>query len=445
MQRLPPAATAPLQSRSQGHHREPDRAPHENHGPIRWQDNHRIHHDHRPDHPHGSDHGRDRQQDALRSLTAPTNINGLLHLAQAHLRGATQPSSRYVAAVIKQVGFLMKSPRCQPPERDQLRALARMLEHAALDFDDAAVGNAGWGLHRLRPGPDADRLVAQVARHVDHFAGRLSGKSIGSACYGLRSLGNGQAAQALSQALTRKVTASTAILNAQEIGNACFGLQTLGNGKAAQDLAQALFEKARVISRLDSTSLTQALFCIPPAPAATPLGLWVMVRLSAIDGAGLSDHEVTSLVGTLARLGLASHVTPTLSHRYERALSEQPPSSSRGSHLEREVREQILQRLAPHLHTALRFGNHLAGFEMDVLMAQPKMLNIEIDGLHHAYPTQNRADRLRDDFLRSQGMDVVRINAAEFGFDPARLAAIAIEAMDLSTETKAPVSSGFIG
>ncbi len=54
----------------------------------------------------------------------------------------------------------------------------------------------------------------------------------------------------------------------------------------------------------------------------------------------------------------------------------------------------------------------LAGFELDIparVLKDKRLIIFEVDGPHHDEPCQNRSDRIRDNFLRKNGIETIRI------------------------------------
>lgn len=92
--------------------------------------------------------------------------------------------------------------------------------------------------------------------------------------------------------------------------------------------------------------------------------------------------------------------------------SENLHSSSPQSPFEVLVYQELLQYLPEH---KIKCNCHTLGFEMDFFIPSLQ-LNIEVDGKYHRGKKLAR-DKRRDAFLRSNGVEVIRIKVTEQGMN----------------------------
>ena len=296
------------------------------------------------------------------------------------------------------------------------------------------IGNAMYGLRNMSSdhAEVRDLLVALTTR-VRTCEERLGSKSLASSLYGLQSLSSDhvEVLQLLS-AIEVKVRTCTETFNDLEIGTALSGLQGMkGDNPEVLSLLLAIAEK--IECPLSTWSLGMALYGLQGllnTPTAQPL-----LERILDDASKLTNNDVKSSIAVLSLGQAICFSLPSFRNtmdsekinQWEERLQfmqknfkkDDLKNSFRGRalHLENEAYRVTVDALKnTDIEVQVSNRRHLYDFfECDIvveIMSQEGkkgvLINLEIDGSNHVEQKKIRFTNLRDAYLKSMGVVVVR-------------------------------------
>lgn len=296
------------------------------------------------------------------------------------------------------------------------------------------VGNAMFGLRNMSSdhAEVRDLLVALTVK-VRTCEEKLNSKSLASSLYGLQSLSSDhvEVLQLLS-AIEVKVRTCTGTFNDIEIGTALSGLQGM-NSDHPEVLSLLLAITEKIEGPLSTWSLGMALYGLQGllnTPTAQPLLEKILDNTLK-----LSNNDVKSSIAVLSLGQAICFSLPSFRNtmdsekinQWDERLyfmrknfnKEGLNNSFRGRalHVENEVYRVIVDALKnTDIEVEVSNKKHLYDFfecdiVIDILPKDSKkgvVINIEIDGCNHAEQRKIRFTNLRDAYLKSMGVVVVR-------------------------------------
>lgn len=343
-------------------------------------------------------------------------------------------------------------------------ALAKVIQAStAARLDGLSIASACYGLRNLGDGEATQALAGALAgliqASVDDGA-RLEGQQIGQACLGLQSLGDSPPARALINALSKAIEASMPVsLDAPSIVSVCHGLQGLSDCTATRNLVDRLVSairgsvlSAKLNSRVVCTAIVgfQGLGDSPSASAlaeslagwadwdaappqlnelihalaaltgdlvATSLGRWALKQLGSLTNKYQAEVPPEALAGIVSAMGMAGsyrHIPSELLNRYKAAFERQSHLQlGKQTSIAHLVGAHLRPQLAPDTEARLKLDNYVLGVRAKFLLVGESPLNVEFELPRSDFPAARRAAKLRDQFLESKGIRVVRIPASD--------------------------------
>jgi hypothetical protein len=292
------------------------------------------------------------------------------------------------------------------------------------------VGNALYGLQSCSSDIAEVRAVLRaLAPKIASCTEALKAQELGNALYGLQSCSSdAPEVRQVLRALAPKFASCTEAFNAQAVGNALYGLQSCSSDYAeVREIISVLEPFCTTCAEpLGAQALGNALFGlqqVAPSVRAPILSVLLprVLQVSATPSA-LSNVDLTLIAhGCVALRYSADHPDEQqLSAVGDACISElsrRTPAST-GSRDEAHLRSFSMQLLVERYGTSAGFlcsgPEYLLGFEADIVLripsetASPRIVNIEIDGIHHGIASKRHFCDMRDAFLRSKGVVVER-------------------------------------
>ena len=284
-----------------------------------------------------------------------------------------------------------------------ISALAPKVKGCSVAFDDQAVGNALYGLQGMSSdSAEVRELISALVPKIRESTAHLSAQAVGNALYGLQGMSSEIAeVRELISALAPKIRECTAHLSAQEVGNALYGICCLV-GSLELDLAvDAIWGNIVHLGLNTSNIKTLSDFDI------MCLGQSIVLCLPVLQGSLKEDdyrkwESVSVLIGT------------ELSSRFSKARD----SMSFQSNVERRM-HAVLTRIFDKSDIMITHNEYLFNlFEADMVLRIPTisgdnfLINIEVDGIHHLREKSKRFCAMRDEYLKSKGVVVSRIEVS---------------------------------
>ena len=294
------------------------------------------------------------------------------------------------------------------------------------------VGNAVYGLRNMSSEhAEVRELLVAITSRVRTCSENLESKSIASALYGLQSLTSDHVEVLhLLSALEEKVRTCIEPFNDQEIGTSFNGLQGM-KGDHPEVLSLLLAIKKRIEIPLSAWALGMTLYGIHgllDAPEAQPL-----LHLILEDALKIKDSDIKTVIAVQSLGQAICYALPSLRHTMdEEKISQWEERLDamrklfKGSDLKLLSRPgaQFVEKGAFRvIIDALKDTDIIATnrtyldnfFECDIVLTIPAtedkeaiVVNIEIDGSNHAEQRKLRFTDLRDEYLRSKGIVVIR-------------------------------------
>ena len=287
--------------------------------------------------------------------------------------------------------------------RALISALVPKVKGCSVAFDAQTVGNALYGLQGMSSdSAEVRELISALVPKIRECTAHLSAQAVGNALYGLQGMSSEIAeVRELISALAPKIRECTAHLSAQEVGNALYGICCLV-GSLELDLAvDAIWGNIVHLGLNTSNIKTLSDFDI------MCLGQSIVLCLPVLQGSLKEDdyrkwESVSVLIGT------------ELSSRYSKARD----SMSFQSNVERRM-HAVLTRIFDKSDIMITHNEYLFNlFEADMVLRIPTisgdnfLINIEVDGIHHLREKSKRFCALRDEYLKSKGVVVSRIEVS---------------------------------
>ena len=327
--------------------------------------------------------------------------------------------------------------------RALISALVPKVKGCSVAFDAQTVGNALYGLQGMSSdSAEVRELISALVPKIRESTAHLSAQAVGNALYGLQGMSSDSAeVRELISALALKIRECTAHLSAQAVGNALYGLQGMSSEIAeVRELISALAPKIReCTAHLSAQEVGNALYGICCLVGSLELDLavdaiWgniVHLGLNTSNIKTLSDFDIMclgqSIVLCLPVLqgslkeddyrkweSVSVLIGTELSSRFSKARD----SMSFQSNVERRM-HAVLTRIFDKSDIMITHNEYLFNlFEADMVLRIPTisgdnfLINIEVDGIHHLREKSKRFCALRDEYLKSKGVVVSRIEVS---------------------------------
>jgi hypothetical protein len=245
-------------------------------------------------------------------------------------------------------------------------------------------------------------LLSALLPKVQSCRESLDSQAVGNALYGLQGMSSDSGeVRALLSALLPKVQSCKESLNAQAVGNALYGLQGSLRSLLSRPLVDFLFlhflklvapsPSLQLLSIVDMVSLGQGVVLSLPA-----------LRDSLSDGEYMKWEETSALLcGELVTRQHEGHSRGGFRSNAERRMYNVSAKALEKSGLLVSSNEHLFDL-----------------FESDVVVRIPRdggdclIVNIEVDGVHHLREKKKRFCMLRDEYLKSKGVVVMRVTVS---------------------------------
>ena len=319
--------------------------------------------------------------------------------------------------------------------RQLVSVLSRKIDSCTEPLEVQAVGNALYGLQGMSSDAlEVRRLVSVLSRKIDSCTEPLDAQAVGNALYGLQGMSSDALeVRQLVSVLTRKIDSRTKPLDGQAVGNALYGLQRLSSVAPEVRNLVALLAQGVIVcdDQLSLQAIGMGLLglsnmdmrtCLPAAQLTSELadqGFAAMFEQG--HGRAFDSRCDTLAVGAVSHLLNCSSHCPTTLHKLlelvamcTRELNKRN-SKSRPAMSESESRLiPVAEEVAAMYGASVSANAFLHCFDRDIVISATmalgaqRVINVEIDGAHHASTRQKRMDDLRDRWLVKQGVEVHR-------------------------------------
>lgn len=326
--------------------------------------------------------------------------------------------------------------------RNILKALGAYIQGNAVGtMSSQEISNALYGLRSMESCDETSVFISTLAHKILDCTETFSSLGLAECFFGLQNMTPSENMNALLSALVTKIENCLDPIQPAHIAMMCYGLQSLNEKDApvVRDILQ------RLLSHLQTSKLPlEALHCaniiygLQNFPSSgLPLLQVVVLRCNAYleTRFGSNEDPVTyeesvQLVALIQSLRQASakfkDAVPESDFVSLRALEDKIASivpnfsfpTSPVTASEDQVHNALLEGLSNALGTRVQLtrNENLHHFESDIVLrmiGSPTIVNVEVDGIVHEHPTKRRFCQLRDDYLRSQNVHVIRVNTAD--------------------------------
>ncbi len=285
---------------------------------------------------------------------------------------------------------------------------SQLVQRKDFVFDAPSVASLIYGLRNIDSTIVPKSFLLTIARKISNVE-KLDRKSIRDILYGLQNLNPEMIPRKLWLAIARKLMWAND-LSPQNAANALYGLQnhTYADIKRSPELryiARKLLEKVSSIS--DIVHLAQAINGTKGFAALSKRVL--QTKLNALTS---TEYNKETLKGLIHAITIFNFVNPEnklelpeeikASWRVRRKILNKEPVT-RLNQLDKKILEDLQQRLPERI-----FANYTTkdGIELDFYHPGSKT-NLEVDGVLHQI--EYRKDELRDRYLKSQNIKVIRV------------------------------------
>jgi hypothetical protein len=321
-----------------------------------------------------------------------------------------------------------------------LEAFYSKLENSHHVFTSQNISNSLYGLQGMSSDHLAVRnilqlLIKKIIKSGDNF----TGLGISTALYGLQSMSNNHVVvRELLSALCEKSLKSRDQLNGQHIGNSLYGLQLMKAEGEVEKLLNILYQKMLQSNevmgcREVSNGLYGLIHLSSSGSEVAAKIIEIFVKCAAKDLIKYEAFESADLLRSMSLLWLQHEGNTTMSkiimdeirtilQFLNASVLDNRDNFSSQSLIENKVANIALQYLQERLPDASLTKNEmLAGFEADIIIRVPaqngspcRVVNIEVDGPSHQFPTSITFTGRRDNYLMKHfGYAVHRIDISK--------------------------------
>jgi hypothetical protein len=286
--------------------------------------------------------------------------------------------------------------------------MAAKMQASDESFLPRTVGNALYGLQNMSSAvPEVRQLLAAIIDKAKGSNGTMTSQGIGNALYGLQSMDTRSPEVCelllLLRGMMRRASQTDCVsLNPQEVGNALFGLRNMSYlTPGVPELLSALHKEAENCVRL-------------------------FQRMPIIDRERWTRVLVHSIVLTIPQL---PDIEPAAASRFEAVLpaladllgdAESTGLGVCSSTSERRVFNTLQTHFKDRVDVSIATNQYLHHFEADIVVTfllkeegSRCEVNVEVDGApSHSLLTATRFQSLRDSYLTSEGVLVLRLRGA---------------------------------
>ena len=281
-----------------------------------------------------------------------------------------------------------------------IRALIPKIESCVVPIEAATLSRGLYGLQSMSSDCDDVRaLIRALVPKVESCDMSLSGHDISHVLYGLQGMSSDSAdAILLLDALQPIIDRSESSLSIQEVANALYGLQGMTGTASGQSIISYLLSQSCLnddMTKRELITLGQSVYLMLPILSGTRgYEGWEKVKNSISMKLSLKRAEV-------------HHATSGQSAA-ELRIQDIASSTFDGSNVLFTSNEYLCDVFECDLVLQL-VNTCMSGNEGDSSILK---INIEVDGVFHELERKKRFCRLRDAYLRSKHVSVMRISVA---------------------------------
>lgn len=302
--------------------------------------------------------------------------------------------------------FGLQGMSCEYPEvRRVLRALKDRLITCHENFNAQNIGNILYGMQTMTSEhPEVWDLLSALVPRIRVCQEPFSGQTVGNALYGLQGMkGDSEETRAVLKALVPRVYGCVGLVRVREISNAIYGLQGMINQLETSLLIDFLVRKMEEAIK-ETGQLTRL-------PTSELFHLCQMLTLTFSDTSaskGLVESKWLKIVALATRelKGRRDNDDPFFTPGKVRSTNEGRVHS-------------VVKTLLENSKILVSFNGYLFGlFETDLVLKIPTgdnighfFLNIEMTGVYHKQQKRERFCAIRDRYLRSIGVIIVRVDS----------------------------------
>lgn len=312
----------------------------------------------------------------------------------------------FTAQEVSNALFGLQGMSCEYPEvRIVLRALKDRLLTCQENFTAQNIGNILYGMQTMTSEhPDVWDLLNAVVPRIRLCQEPFTGQTVGNALYGLQGMkGDSEEARAVLKALVPRVYGCTGLVRVREISNAMYGLQGMINQLETSLLVDFLVRKMEeAISETDQLTRlsTSELFHLCQMLTLT------FSETSAAKGLKAAKWSSIIALATKELTGRRDNDDPFFTPGKVRSTNEGRVHS-------------VVKTLLDKSKILVSFNGYLFGlFETDLVLKIPTgdsvghfFLNIEVTGVYHKQQKRERFCSIRDRYLMSKGVIIVRADS----------------------------------
>ena len=296
-------------------------------------------------------------------------------------------------------------------EHSEVRTLLSILEIKLFGceekFNSQNISNSLYGLQGMNcDNPEVRTLLLHLSSKVKKCTDTFNAQSVGNAVYGLQNMNyDCIELRTLLSVLISKIENCDELLNFQQIGNGLYGLIGIKCDKSIPRICHYLLSKIDQnqfsSNRLEFLRYDEIL-CLFQSLALSQEMLEKYLNKTDYQNYELIIQQLNDEM--IIRNNLSSYVR----------------SRHGGCNIEKRL-EMIIRKMITNSDIELAVGKYLLNlFEGDLILKIPQksdniknysIVNIEIDGMNHLHPTKKRFCSLRDNYLKSKNILVVRIEA----------------------------------
>jgi very-short-patch-repair endonuclease len=289
-----------------------------------------------------------------------------------------------------------------------LLALVPRVESCREALGAQELGNALYGMQGMSSDSAEVRamLLALVPR-VESCRAALGAQAVGNALYGMQGMSSDSAeVRAMLLALVPKVESCREALGAQELGNALYGMQGMLEEDEYLTLLDFLYDKTKSIAG-------NALSCEQLISFAQPLAL-TFPKLRTVSKDRYEKWENISSIINNEILECKNNFDAFFGPGNFRSAPEQrvydiAQKSFEITFLSVSSNEHLFNLFESDIVLRVPIGDSLTCFQSN---DRDLIINIEIDGIHHKQERRKRFCMLRDDYLKSRGVIIERIETS---------------------------------
>jgi hypothetical protein len=293
--------------------------------------------------------------------------------------------------------------------RELLVALIPQISSCTESFNSRSISRALYGLQSMTSDcPVVRTLLSVLTPKIEASPESFGSRALGCALYGMQGMeSDSPEVRALLSALLSKLQGTEEPMNIVDLSSAVYGMQGMREGPESQQLLECLLGQLKTALSRDQLKYLSH-FDLSFATRQLVLSLDPVLKEQSCEWERISEL----LQGELAhRKKAGDHILPLKDVVTERRVYDAIKMTVAGSSVQVTRNEELFSLLECDTVIRIPVLGSAAPHTHPDTDTEHLVVNIEVDGVYHAWEKKRRYCRLRDQYLASKGVIVQRVDS----------------------------------